>query len=296
MNKTYYNGFENLKVSLECISENPYKIFWNWYKTTWISLQQKDYDEKDSEILKACNDVLNNRALPTPQEMIQLQFRITGLSRVGLAQITRGRIGFAYNVESQMPQHISHAVTIPKNLYRNPKYKERIVKLIKDSQQLYDEIYNDGIPPQDIRYLTIHGQQTQLIMGVNFLALRGFFAMRAENGLTDELNFVCRLILREIRNHIEENNDTSWNYLIEKLDCIGSDKKCCVNFDKVFGNTGRYKSVNESIPTLNGNIRCNYDFTKSAWFQELCEMDVALLFKDEKQMIERWKKTNQLLP
>lgn len=290
--KTVFDGFENLKVSLESVTENPFNVFWSWYKTTWISLQDKKYDENDEEIQRACNDVLNNRALPTPQEMISLTFRIEGLSRVGLAQITRGRIGFAYNVESQMPQHVRHAVTIPKNIYES-SYRDRVIKLVEESQKLYDDLYNNGIPPQDVRYITMHGQQTNLVMGVNYLALRGFFMMRAENGLTDELNLVCRLMLKEIRKYIERSNDKSWSILIKKLDCIGADRKVCLNVDKVFGNTGRYKSANDSIPSPDGKVKCYYDFTKSGWYQELLELDKDLLFKDEEDMINRWKSSNR---
>lgn len=286
--KKYFNGFENLNVEIIKISDNPFKTFWDWYKMTWISLQNKEYNENDEEIKNACFDILNNKALPVPQEMIQIQFKITGLSRVGLAQITRGRIGYAYVVESQMPQHIKHQVTIPKNLF-NSQFHDKIIKLIEDSQNLYDEIYNSGIPPQDCRYLTMHGQQTNLVMGTNFNALKGFFIMRAENGLTDELNLVCRLIRQRLNEYVLESNDLSWKYLIERLDCLGANRKVCINYDKVFGNTGRYKSLNDDIPSPDGKIKPDYDFTKSAWFKELLELDDNLLFDDEKEMINNWK-------
>ena len=288
MNKTIFNGFENLDVEIMKISDNPFKTFWDWYKMTWINLQNKEYDENDEEIKNACLDVLNNRALPTPQEMIQLELKITGLSRVGLAQITRGRVGFAYVVESQMPQKITHRVTVPKNLI-NSKFYNEIQELILKSQKLYDAMYDDGIPPQDCRYLTMHGQQTNLIMGVNFLALKGFFMMRAENGLTDELNLVCRLIRKRLREYINTSNDKNWEYLFDKLDCIGADRKVCLNYDKVFGNTGRYPSANDKIPSIDGKIKPDYDFTKSAWYEELLELDETLLFNDEKEMIRKWK-------
>ena len=49
--------------------------------------------------------------LPVPQEALNFQVRVEGLSRVALAQFTRGRVGWAYCVTSQMPEVIEHDVT-----------------------------------------------------------------------------------------------------------------------------------------------------------------------------------------
>jgi hypothetical protein len=256
-------------------------------------LQDVKYDPNDPEHWQACLDVLSRNALPTPMEVLNFEIKVTGLSRVALAQITRGRVGWAYVVESQMPQHINHMVTVPMNIARNEKFAARAEELVRLSQELYDDMYNEGIPPQDCRYLTIHGQQTSMIMQCNYAALLGYFARRCENGLTDELNLVGRLIWHKLKEFFldEKGQDkiagSGWSVLLNKMDGMGTNK-VCLNVDKVFGNTGRAPSVSDKIPSLL-NHSCDYDFSKSAWYFELLELPEHLLFPGEKEMIEDFK-------
>lgn len=298
------DGYSKVNVILEDIKLDIGKLFWNAARMTWIKLQKIDYDYKNEEVIKLCKNVANNRALPTPKESIIFSFRIENISRVALAQITRGRVGWWYNVESQMPQKLEHGVTIPTNIYNNEILGKKAIELTKKIQEFYDEAYSIGIPPQDCRYMTLHGQQTSLVVSVNYAALPGFFLMRAENGLTDELNLISRLFKLRIKekvfdaynnNLIDDLDFSLWEILLSKLDCLGAKEKKCLNFDKVFGNTGRFKSIDENIPEPNGKIKCDYDFKKSAWYLELQKLPDVLLFDGEKEMIERWKNTNNLL-
>jgi len=293
----YSNGYENLTVELMSTTHHePFKMFWEWFRQTWNELQDVPWNPNDPQCWQAACDVLNHRALPTPLEVLSFDIKITGLSRVALAQITRGRVGHAFNVESQMPQPIQHAITIPKNIYNHPMFVNRVIAVQEELAKLYNEMYASGIPPQDCRYITLHGQQTSLRWNVNYAALLGFFARRCENGLTDELNMVGRLLRRELRNEFldAEGNDydegTGWKLLINKLDCMGGSKNC-LNNDKVFGNTGRAPSISEAIPSkANEKLPADYDFSKSAFFDELLEMPNDLLFDGEREMIDDWNK------
>lgn len=293
----YSEGYSAVDTTLLEFKADIGPLLWNTYRMTWPSIQNVPYNPKSKVVRDACFDIIENRALPTPKESIYFNFEIKNISRVCLAQITRGRIGWWFNVESQMPEYLNHGVTIPKNLY-NSKYKDRIVKLIEDSQKLYDDIADEKYPPQDLRYLCLHGQQTSMIASTNYTALTGFFTMRAENGLTDELNLVARQMKKQIKdrvwlmgalNEIDVLERDLWEYMLEKLDCLGANRKVCLINDKVFGNTGRYPSEHENVPSQDGKIKPDFDFKKSAWYLELLEMDERLLFPDEKEMIERWK-------
>lgn len=289
------SGFSDITVELLESPDTPFETFWNWYRQTWISLQEHSYDPSNPAHVKACIDVMERRALPTPMEALQFQVKITGLSRVALAQITRGRVGWAYNVESQMPQHIVHRVTVPLNILSDPRFGDRAKELVRLSQELYDDMYDAGIPPQDCRYLTIHGQQTSMVFLVNYAALTGYFARRCENGLTDELNLVGRLLRRElIRKHLNTDGTdkipgSGWSVLIDKLEAMGGNQKC-LNGDEVFGNTGRAPSAGPWVPSLtNEQKRSDYDFSKSAWYIELMSLPDDLLFPGEREMIEDFK-------
>lgn len=294
---TSHNGFENLGVELVRVShQNPFEMFWDWYKETWLSLHDVEYNPNNDEHVAACVAVTNRQALPTPMEVLNFEVRITGLSRVALAQITRGRVGHCYNVQSQMPQHIEHSVTIPKNIYEHPIFGQRAMAIQEMLASLYNEMYDSGIPPQDCRYMTLHGQQTTLMWNVNFGALLGWYSRRCENGLTDELNIVGRMLRRELikmflnDDGTEKQRGSGWKYLIDKLDCIGAAQGKCMNGDKVFGNTGRHPSAGPWVPSkVNEQMPADYDFSRSAFFYELLELDQSLLFSDEAEMIEDWK-------
>ena len=193
-----------------------------------------------------------------------------------------------------MPETIEHEVTIPKNIYES-QFSEEALELVHKSQKLYDKMVAAGVPPQDCRYLTIHGQTTNLVCVVNFMALRGYFARRCENGLTDELNFIGRLILKELRlAHLNADGTdkvfgSGWSVLLTKLEAMGADK-VCLNTDRVFGNTGRSPSAGAHIPSsVNEENKADWDFSKSAWYYELQELPDDLLFPGEKEMIQDWQ-------
>lgn len=301
MSDTTVNGFSHINVELVRVTHtHPFSMFWDWYKETWHGLHGVEYRSDNEEHVKACIDVLDRRALPTPLEVLAFEVRITGLSRVALAQITRGRIGHCYNVQSQMPQPVKHAVTVPKNIYDHPEYGPRVRMLQADAAKLYDEMYAAGIPPQDCRYVTLHGQQTTLMWNVTYGALLGWFQMRCENGLTDELNIVGRKLRRALIDEfcdVDENGQlddviigSGWKHLISRLDCLGASQGRCLNRDKVFGNTGRFPSVSHDIPSItNDSNVSDFDFEKSAFYAELLEMPDSLLFPGEREMINAWR-------
>lgn len=287
------DGWRHIKVTLlDPGPMRPFEIFWNWYRETWYSLRNVPYTGT-AEQIAACLEVMAGTALPTPQEAICFQVRVEGLSRVALAQFTRGRVGWAYCVTSQMPEAIEHEVILPTNIYRG-QYGEELIKIAKRLGEIYDSLVSDmQVPPQDARYITMHGQTTNLVCHVNYSALRGYFARRCENGLTDELNLIGRMIRRELINEHLSGSDgssfTGWKHLIDRLDAMGGDQKC-LNTDKVFGNTGRAKSSSPAIPSaIDSSNPCDWDFNKSAWYWELLSLPDELLFSGEREMIEDWR-------
>lgn len=282
----YTEGFGGLSVNLISFHQHPFKTFWDWYKQTWYSLRDVEFDENNTEHIKACYDVLNKKALPVPMELLTLEIEIRGLSRVALAQITRTRFA-QFVVCSQMPEYIEHDVIIPTAYLKDEKLSRKAKLLTWLSQELYDEAYNAGIPPQDCRYLTLHSQTTSLRMSINVMALFGFYAFRAENAYTDELNLFCRLLRRELK--IKTAGILGWEPIIDKLDGLGANK-VCLCYDRVYGNIGRSPSVSDEIPSLiNEENPCDYDFSKSSWYYELLDLPEDLLFPGEKEMIDAWK-------
>lgn len=290
-------GYEDISVEVIDYNKELAKHAWNCYRMTWKELQNVEYDCNDARVKNAINDIVMYRALPMPREQGIITFRINNISRVCLAQITRQRKA-CFNVESQMPRPIKHNVMIPLNVCQDEELRDEAFKLVEASQKLYDKCIEKGIPPQDARYLTLHGQTTSLVYVVDVNTFVGSFGQRCENNIADEINLVYRLckkaILTKIQTDLESKEIDELTYqmyarIISPADCQGAKTHVCLNYDKVFGNGAqRYPSANEEIEDITKNS--DYDFKKSAWYLELQKLSDDLLFPDEKEMIERWQK------
>lgn len=292
-------GYEDINVSVVDFTKDIARHIWDCYKMTWRDLQNIEYDTTDPRVKEAIKNVMHFKALPMPREQCMMTFRINNISRVCLAQITRQRKA-GFNVESQMPQSVGHNVIMPLNLVGS-EFESRAKKLIEDSQKLYDDMINAGIPYQDARYLLIHGQTTSLAYCVDINTFCGSFTMRCENNLSDEINLVYRLCLQKLREAVTdaffngEVDTLTYEFYITVLagcDCKGAAQRKGMNTDKVFGNSFmRFNNANEDVTAA--TVNCTCDFKKSAWYKELIRLydneEFELLFEGEKEMIERWK-------
>ena len=225
------------------------------------------------------------------------------ISRVNLAQLTRHR-GWLFQVESQMPQHVEHNVVLPLNIVQSEFY-ERAVKLIEESQKLYDDMTkgnDDGkdhtvIPYQDARYLLMHGQTCDASCSFTLPQLVNVCGQRLENNTADEINYAFRLLLKELKKAIalddemDELDKLVYTKNLERCDCFGAAAKKCFTCDDVFGNSfKRFCDGNEHVTHATEN--CKFDYSKSAWYAELKRIykeEPELLLPGEAAMIESWE-------
>lgn len=297
MRKKISNGYEDISVEVIDYNKNIAEHAWNCYRMTWRDLQNVDYDVNNEKVREAVNNIIKFRALPMPREQAIITFRVNNISRINLAQITRQRKA-AFNVESQMPEPVEHNVILPLNIANNEKLAKKAQDLILLSQEVYDACIEEGIPPQDARYLLMHGQTTSLAYVVDINTFVGSFAMRCENNLSDEINLAYRLMKREILYRVKDDFDAGvideltyqfYTEIIKGADAAGAARKVGQNYDGVFGNSfKRYPDANEEVTKITES--CSYDYTKSAWYLELQKLPDDLLFDGEKEMIESWKK------
>ena len=163
------NGYKGIGVEIIGYTKHPAKVMWDMLKQTWIQLQDIEYNPELPIVKEFITGSVDKRLNPTPQETVLIQCVFKNISRVNLAQLTRHR-GWLFQVESQMPQHVEHNVILPLNIVQSEFY-ERAVKLIEESQKLYDDMTkgnDDGkdhtvIPYQDARYL-VRGWKTIQLM------------------------------------------------------------------------------------------------------------------------------------
>lgn len=296
------NGYKGIDVSVIGYTKHPAKVMWDMLKQTWIELQDVEYDPNDKVVKDFILGSIEKRLNPTPQETVLIQAVFKNISRVNLAQLTRHR-GWLFQVESQMPQHVEHNVLLPLSIV-NSEFYHRAVKLIEESQRLYDDM-TDGnesrettnIPYQDARYLLMHGQTCDASCSFTLPQLVNVCGQRLENNTADEINYAFRLLLRELR--IAISNDDEMDELdklvyfmnLDKCDCFGAAAKKCFVCDDVFGNSfKRFPDANGHVTHVTEN--CKFDFKKSAWYHELKRIrfqEHELLLPGEDAMIRSWE-------
>ena len=295
-------GYKGIDVEIIGYTKHPAKVMWDMLKQTWIELQDIEYDVNNPIVVEFIKGSVERRLNPTPQETVLIQAVFKNISRVNLAQLTRHR-GWLFQVESQMPQHVEHNVLLPLNIV-NSEFYERAVKLIEDSQKLYDDMTagnenreTTNIPYQDARYLLIHGQTCDASCSFTLPQLVNVCGQRLENNTADEINYSFRILLRKLTIAILEDNEMD---MLDKLiyienlnrcDAFGANQNKCFTCDDVFGNSfKRFPDGNVHVKHATKN--CKFDFRKSAWYAELKRMakeEPELLLFGEHDMIHSWE-------
>lgn len=296
------NGYKGIDVGIIGYTKHPAKVMWDMLKQTWIELQNVEYNPETPIVRDFIMGSLEKRLNPTPQETVMIQAVFKNISRVNLAQLTRHR-GWLFQVESQMPQHVDHNVILPLNIV-NSEFYERAVKLIEDSQKLYDDMTagnnskeTTGIPYQDARYLLIHGQTCDASCSFTLPQLVNVCGQRLENNTADEINYAFRLLLHELKSLITADDEMDdldkiiYISNLNKCDCFGASAGRCFTCDDVFGNSfKRFPDGNVHVTAATEN--CKFDYTKSAWYAELKRIyndEPWLLLPGEREMIESWE-------
>lgn len=301
MNGIQY-GYKGIDVGIISYTKHPAKTMWDMLKQTWIELQDVEYNPENPIVRDFIMGSLEKRLNPTPQETVMIQAVFKNISRVNLAQLTRHR-GWLFQVESQMPQHVTHNVILPLNIV-NSEFYERAVKLIEDSQKLYDDMTagneskdTTGIPYQDARYLLIHSQTCDASCSFTLPQLVNVCGQRLENNTADEINYAFRILLWKLKeaivadDQLDDLDKTIYMFNLNKCDCFGASAGRCFTCDDVFGNSFK-RFPDGNIHVTHATENCKFDYTKSAWYQELQRIyanEPWLLLPGEREMIESWE-------
>ena len=137
-------------------------------------------------------------------EHVSFTFRIEGLSRAALAQLTRHRLA-SFDVESQRYVKLEDVrMVVPDSIARSGFLQEAEVCLTR-SMDLYKRMLAAGIAPEDARYVTPQAVVTNLIMTANARELRHFFRLRCCNraqweirGVADAMLAICKKVVPEL--------------------------------------------------------------------------------------------------
>ena len=125
-------------------------------------------------------------------------FKVTGLSRVALAQLTRHRLA-SFSVQSQRYVRLDDPELVIPDFIRKSRYAGEAESSMRYMMNLYGRMVEDGIPPEDARYVTPQAVTTELVMTMNARELNHFFALRCCNRaqweireMADEMLQICK--------------------------------------------------------------------------------------------------------
>lgn len=130
-------------------------------------------------------------------EHCSFTFKITGVSRVLLAQLTRHRLA-SYSVQSQRYCGIEPKWVVPP-VIEEKGWKEMYLERATRSYWLYQQMVDNGVPEEDARYIIPQGITCDLILTMNARELRHFFALRTCNRAQWEIRDLADGMLRLCR-------------------------------------------------------------------------------------------------
>jgi len=134
----------------------------------------------------------------TPIEHAYFTFSIDGLSRAGMAQLTRHRIA-NFNVSSQ--RYINHAnfeYVTPPSIAGNSGAKATYDALMEKLNETYKALQNMGVKNEDARFILPNACTTRIICTMNARSLMHFFnlrcCVRAQWEIRELANEMLRLV------------------------------------------------------------------------------------------------------
>lgn len=127
-------------------------------------------------------------------------FRIQGISRVCLAQLTRSK-HLDYLVRSSRYCDESEAeFHMPESLKELDAVSQvRILSCLQKAEDLYKELRDKGISKQDARYILPQAQETELYVSGNYQAWKDFIKLRSSKSAQEEVRKVALEIERQLQ-------------------------------------------------------------------------------------------------
>ena len=155
-------------------------------------IAEKFTKEKTKELL----DKIISSGHHSVLEHASFTFGVEGVSRALLAQLTRHRIA-SFSVQSQRYVKFKNGVDfiLPQSIQKNKALHSKYNEFLKNTEKLYKEFLDAGIPAEDARYVLPNASSTKIIMTMNARELRHFFSLRCCNRAQWEIReMACRML------------------------------------------------------------------------------------------------------
>jgi len=192
-----------VKVLLTSYIPNPEQVIIEAAATCWKSVPREGILD---HIIKAGH--------LTPTEFAVFNFRIEGVSRSLMAQLTRKRSGVAFAVESQRYVNYENGFTsiVPESIRSNFSLLNKYGDLIAKIANTYNDFIENDIPEEDARFILPNACTTTISMSINYHALIDLCRER----LCGRAQWEIRELVVEIKKMVSEVSPKLASYLQPK--------------------------------------------------------------------------------
>lgn len=184
-----------MKIELISITQDAERLIEHAARTCYGSEMAKDY-----AVTQAFIRGLIKKGHESVLEHAVASFRVSGVSRALLAQITRHRHA-SFSVRSQRYTNDARILT---NFPKLEVYKEAE----KDIENLIDAILNQynvlieyGMKPEDARMILPMATATEFVMTANFREWRHIFKLRISSKAQKEVRDMCKEMMYILEIH-----------------------------------------------------------------------------------------------
>ncbi|CQR71581.1 Thymidylate synthase ThyX [Sporomusa ovata DSM 2662] len=142
---------------------------------------------------------LSNMGHLSTFEHVSFTFAIEGISRVLTHQLVRHRIA-SYSQQSQryVAEH-GFEYIVPPSIAVKPEAKAKYDTLMRQVQEIYDELLGLGVHQEDARYVLANATETKIVVTMNARSLLHFFEKRCCQRAQWEIRNLANAMLREVQ-------------------------------------------------------------------------------------------------
>lgn len=209
-----------MKVNLISKTENAIRVAFTAIRTCYspkdaAQLWNNEFDKyqkNNNDHIRLIKQIVNHGHTST-LEHINFTFSIEGVSRSLLAQLTRHRIGWSYSVQSQ--RYVNAAKNefdyVTPDSFIDKEMQYFLKSEMERIQKVYNKLINNGIKPEDARYILPNAVTTNLIITCN---LRAFMDFHSKRNKTTHAQWEIAELAEQMKNQIEESEEWT-KYLFE---------------------------------------------------------------------------------
>lgn len=285
----YHDGFKDIKVKLiSFVGDDLARQVYEFNQFAEFNEGNAGfYSIHNQEAQRIVNEIIAGKTFPKyALEGQRVAFQIEGISRICLAQLTRER-GFFCSASGDV-RPLTQDFIVPKSIYQNKQWMEKIDKAQKLLEDVYIEMCEAGVPYMESRYFGLHSQTISLSYSSSFGDWARSCNSRTENNFADEINYIYRLMLNEIKKRVAVLSDPMSKQLYDWLLGLCDNKKW-YSRDHTYNND--FKRYNEP-DSYEFSEPAHNDWRKSSWkleMEQLLRDKPELLLPGEKEMVEKWQ-------